>query len=292
MKLLAATLYRLKTFRLVFVLLLTCLSLTSCGSGARAAAPALAPTPTPEPEIRVSGSGSTMPLVEELARVYSAREPKAQFRFEKGTNTGGAIRGLAEGTLDLAVANRPLSKTETTDQIEYRPFGRDPLAFAVQQSSPATSLTTSQVRDIYSGKITDWNQLGGPAAPILVLDRDEDESSRKLGLIKLMEGNPVEARTIVLSKASEMIQAIDRTPGSLGYSQIGILRLQGRNLLVLGLDGVTPTAGSVARDTYPWFVTLALVHRRDAPAAVTRFVDYVLSAEGRQILERYDVSAP
>ncbi|MDP9457765.1 MAG: substrate-binding domain-containing protein [Actinomycetota bacterium] len=82
--------------------------------------------------VRVSGSGTALPLAEKLAEAYGRDHPEVKLRFDAGTNSGGAIEGVLEGTLELAVANRPLSEDEAGEPLDYLPFARDAVAFATR----------------------------------------------------------------------------------------------------------------------------------------------------------------
>lgn len=258
------------------------------GCAPRSAGTAPSPTPQAEPPLRISGSGTALPVVQKLGEAYRLACPGARFEFGAGTNTGGAIRGLLDGTLDLAVANRPLSDSEAGEGLEYLPFARDAVVFAARRVGPVRGLTTEQVRDVFGGSVTDWAQLGGPPGTIMVLDRDEDESARKLALLPLMAGRPVQARTIVLTTARDMVASLSSVRDSLGYTSLGLLRVQrAGGVEILALDGVMPGAESVMRGSYPWHLTFALVVRGDAPSAVRRFVDFVVGRGGREVLEEY-----
>ena len=238
--------------------------------------------------LRVSGSETALPVVQKLAQAYSQKHHQTQFQFQFGTNSDGAIQGLVKGTLDLAVANRPLSKTEAKESLHYHPFARDAVAFVAHRPSPVQELTSTQVRNIYGGKLTNWKQLGKKAAPIIVLDRSPEESARKLVLMPLMAGHPVKAQTIVLSKTKEMIQALESTPNSLGYCSIGLLQIMPtQRIQVLKLDGIMPSAAAVEEGKYPWYLTFGLVYHRNHPAALASFIDFVRGPEGRQVLEKY-----
>ena len=273
----------------ILLLVLLLLTVSACAGGTEG-------TDEPDSEVavvRVSGSGTALPLAEKLAEAYGRDHPEIELRFDAGTNSGGAIKGVLGGTLDLAVANRSLSEDEAGEPLDYRPFARDAVAFATRHEGEVEGLTTDQVRDVYGGELTDWKQLGGSAAPIVVLDRDEDESARKLVLLPLMDGRPVEARTVVLNKASEMLEAMESTPDSLGYSSLGLL--QDRKIpevRVLALDGVVPSPEAIVRKEYPWYLTFGLVHATDAPQAVRDFAGFASGPEGRKLVEKNGYAKP
>jgi phosphate transport system substrate-binding protein len=276
-----------------FAMLLAC-SLVGCTASPSSQSPQISTSPSVV-IIKVSGSGSSLPVVQKLAEAYTQKHPDTQLQFEPGTNSGGAIQGVVQGNLDLAAINRPLSKSEAKEALAYFPFARDAFVFVAHKPSPVKELSTAQVRDIYSGKLTNWQQLGGASAPILVLDRDPDESARKLGLIPFMQGREVKAQTIVLSKAKEVVKALESTPYSLGYSSRGLLKtMQAQEVEILHLNSNTSSRSAavripqrIATDSDAWHLTLGLVHRRQPSVSLQGFVNFALSPEGRQILEKY-----
>lgn len=238
--------------------------------------------------IRVSGSGAVLPAVQKLGEAYRAKAPGASLQYPGGTNSGGGIRGVVEGTLDVAAVNRPLSDAEAREAIVYVPFVRDAAAFAVHRSVSVKGLRTAQIRDIYSGKTTNWREVGGPDAPVIVLDRDEDDSLRKLAMLPLMAGAPIVPSATVLTSASDMLAAIDSTPGAIGYSSLGLLRLRApKQAEVLALDEVLPSGQGVASGTYAWALTFALVLRSDAPPTTRAFVEQAV-ASARGVLGPFD----
>src|ERR1051326_4062831 len=104
---------------------------------ARATDPSVGPSfePALEPALRISGSGAALPLVQKLADAYRREHPTAQFAIDAGTNSGGGIQGVLQGTLDLSVANRPLTEAEAATELDVHPFARDAVGFAVHKSS-------------------------------------------------------------------------------------------------------------------------------------------------------------
>ncbi len=124
------------------------------------------------------------------------------------------------------------------------------------------------------------------------MDRDADESARKLVFIPFMQGQPVQAKTIVLDKAKEMLEALENTPNALGYSTIGLLNsAQSQEIQILKLDGVMPSASALTQGNYPWHLTLGVIHRQDAPPAIQEFVKFVKGAEGQQLLQESGYAA-
>jgi phosphate transport system substrate-binding protein len=264
-------------------------------SGCQPAMPpsASAPDLAAEPAVRVSGSGAALPLVQKLAAAYSRQHPADRFAFDAGTNSGGGIRGVVQGTLDIGVVNRPLSEAEASDGLNVQPFAKDAVVFAAQTASSVRGLSTADVQDVYGGVRTDWEQLGGARGLILILDRDPDEPQRSQFLLPLLDGRPVQARTIMLTSVPDMLQTLEGTPNSLGYTTLTALRIrQAKQVRVLALDGVVPGREALLAGTYPWYLTYSLVTRPEAPPAVERFLAFVRSPEGQTALAEYDAAAP
>jgi len=233
-----------------------------------------------------------MPLVRKLAKEYTRAHPDVRFDFKQGTNSGAAISGLKDGTLDLAVVNRKLKPAEVGG-VSYVPIARDAVAFAVGPWAQVDSISTAQVRRIYGGKVADWRQLGAQARPLVVLDRDADESARKLFLLPVLAGQAIGARTAELTKASEMADALAGTPGAFGYTAVGYLSATGvRGVRPLALDGTAPTAENLTAGRYPWALTLALVHRSKDPKALRDFVAFASGSSAAATLKAYGYAPP
>jgi len=265
---------------------LVALSLVAGGcSVASSAAP-----PEPAVVLRVSGSGSATPIVEQLAAVFTASHPEVSFEFGSGTNTGGGVTGVTEGTLDLAVANRPLKPEEAALGVGYHPFAIDAIVFAVRLPNQVLSVTTDQVRSLYGGEITDWSRFGGDPLPVFLLGRDPDESAVNLFFEPTMDGQSTAPAMTVLERSSEMLSALDSTPGSIGFTSLGLLRLSGYDSIApLTLDGVEPGPATITDGTYRWVTSFALVTPPGgASDAAAEFLGFVLSAGARSTLEKYE----
>lgn len=265
------------------------LIVAGCAGGGPFEGPSTTPAPSvPGETIVVSGSGAATPLVARLAEAFQATDPGIGFRFETGTNSGGAIAGVVSTALDLAVVNRPLTKDEVAQAVEYHPFAVDAVAFVANRAAPPTSLSRADIAAVYGGRITDWAGLGGSAGSIIVLDRDEDESTRKQILMPLMDGEAVIDRTVVLTSAQGMIDGLSNTPDAFGYTSQALLRvIEPTGPAVVGVDGVHPTLDALADGRYDLTLTFAFVVAADASVGERAFIGWVTSPAGTEVLGRY-----
>lgn len=245
--------------------------------------------PSPVVTLRISGSGSASPILQVLAEDYAISHPGVTFEFGSGTNTGGGVQGVADGTLDLGVANRALTPEETELGVGFHTFAVDATVFAVRLPNTVVSLTSDQARALYSGEVTDWVELGGEPANVFLLGRDPDESATRQFFNPIMTGRRVSPLMTVLDRSSEMLDALEGTRGSIGFTSLGLLRIGGSDLIApVALDGVEASAASIDDGTYPWVTTLAIVTPpQGLSRTVADFIKYVVSVEGRSTLARY-----
>jgi phosphate transport system substrate-binding protein len=269
----------------VLGVLLLCLGAASIASGCDSARPAATTPVAPVTRLRVSGSGTALPLLRILA---SAQPNKSvQLVFLPGLHSGGGITGVNEGSLDLGAVSRPLTDKEKTG-LELTWLSDDGLILAVNPSVGqlgVKGLTTQQVRDIYSGKITDWSQVGAKSKmPIVVLDRHEDESAKIILRQYVLGKGKTTPKSLPLYYESDMVDAVQSTPGAIGYFSLGYAISQNVKAERLKLDGIEPTLANVMNGTYKVVRPLGVVVRRSAPATVTHFVEWATSDEARKIM--------
>jgi len=275
----------------VFGLLLLAWPVMAACSGAAPPA-SQRPTPSPEPPLRIAGTRKALPALQKVAEAYRRSQPAASFQFDLDIESLPAIREVAASTLDLALSSRRLSGAETPPLVVQRTFVRDAIVFAANASAAVPGVSSAHIRAIYGGRVTNWEQLGGAAGPIIVLDREASDSSHQQVLLKVLDGTSIGARTAVYYSSEEMLDALETTPGALGYSALGLLRQrQPRSVQVLALDGVTPNAETLTSGVYPWLMPFYLVHRADPSPALDRFLGYLWGPDGRRVLEEYGYGA-
>lgn len=236
--------------------------------------------------LRVSGSGTALPLL----RILAAAQPdtSTQLVFLPGLHSGGGIKGVTEGSLDIGAVSRPLTSKEEAG-LKLTWLSDDGLIIATNQSVGQlgiTGLTTQQVKDIYSGKITDWSQVGAKSKmPVTVLDRHEDESA-KIILRQYVLGPKLKitAKALLLYYVSDMVDALQSTPGAVGYFSLGYAISQNIKADRLKLDGIEPTLANVMSGSYKVVRPLGVVIKDPAPPAVTGFVNWAAGDEARKIM--------
>lgn len=246
--------------------------------------------------LRVSGSGTALPLLRILTREYA--DKTVSFVYLPGLHSGGGIKGVAQGDLEIGAVSRDLDATETGLGLQFTLLSNDGLAIAVNKSVGIEGLTTAQVRDIYAGKITNWKQVGGPDLGVNVLDRNEDESAkiilRKFVLGPLGEPGAVKVTptAIKLYYEPDMVEALTSTPGAIGYFSLGYGLSENIPVNLLKLDGVSPTVENVENGSYKAIRPLGVVLAKHADPKADAFVKWAAGPEAAAIMKEHGYAPP
>jgi len=233
--------------------------------------------------LHVAGSGSCVPLARMLAGAAMGELPLGT-EVHASIGSGGGIRALRDGAIDLAIVSRPLSDAERDEGLVYTPFARIPVVVAAGLDVADRSVSTQQLVALFDGRDATWSD----GANVVVLLREDGDSSHRV----------VEAEVPAFGAATEhgrergfrvlyhdgaMQVALANTPGAVGLHGNGVdASLAG--FRALAVEGVEPTGSNVESGRYPFIKELAFV-TRGAPAGDAKaFVDFALSARGRALL--------
>ena len=239
-------------------------------------------------------------LAPQLVAEYKKAHPAAAFDLEaKGTAYGlGALMG---GYCDIAGASRLPTKEELEvaqyRNVEFNDYviGAYAVAVVVNAANTVTNLTREQVRDIFTGTIQNWKDVGGPDAPVHLYIRDP-MSGTYMGFKELaMENKPytLDSTMFTLSTNYESIaQAVARDTNGIGYTGVNLARDAGTKIVSIG--GVQPDVASVNQGAYPYTRALHLFTSKGKETpATTDFIQFVLSSGGQAVVARLgDVPHP
>jgi phosphate transport system substrate-binding protein len=243
----------------------------------------------PSGKIIVRGSNTVgEELAPRLIAAYKKEHPAAAFDLEtKGTSYGlGALMG---GFCDIAGASREPNKNEQEvakfRNVELNDYviGHYSVAVVVNAANPIASLTKEQVRDLFTGVITNWSAVGGADLPVHLLARDPS-SGTYLGFKELaMDNNPYGLEENLFTNYSGLVEAVSRDVASVGYSSLDLTSQPGVKAVAIG--GIKADAASVNSGIYPYARKLHLftAKGRETPGA-TDFIRFVLSPAGQKTL--------
>lgn len=237
-------------------------------------------------EIKITGAATPYPALQILADAYKAKVENLQMVFLPANQTQGGIVGVQEGLVDLGTVTRSLKPEEENGQLEYREIAKDALLVATHPSVEGVeNLTTEQLKAIYSGQVTNWQEVGGPDTEIVLLDRPEDESAKKLlrqhYLGEDLQNSP---DAVILRDESDLIATVQSTPNSIGAFSLAYAISHNLPVNRLKLNGVEPTPENVRSGQYPMVRTLGIVYKPHPSESISGFLDFASSSEGSQML--------
>lgn len=237
-------------------------------------------------QVRVSGSGTALPVVRILSEAFAAENPDVEFVYLPGLHSGGGVRGVANGDLEIGAVSRELSQGEQDLNLDPHPFSDDGLAVVVHPGVGVEELTTEQVQAIYRGEYDSWQELGGADIPLVVLDRNEDESA-KITLREHVLGADLEIapRAVSMFYESDMVEAVQNTPGAIGYFSLGYGLSNGVDVTYLRLDGVEPTVQAINDGAYRVLRPLGVVVSPSPDDHVSAFLEWAASDEAVELIE-------
>ncbi|MCL2055858.1 MAG: phosphate ABC transporter substrate-binding protein [Oscillospiraceae bacterium] len=250
--------------KFIAILLLAVL-LCSCGPGTRSA-------------VVVAGSTSVQPYAEVLAEEYAKRYPGRDVDIQGGGSSAG-IRAAQSGTADIGMSSRGLSGDEL--QMWSAEIARDGLAMIVHPNNALDSLTPEEVRAVYTGRVTNWGELGGPEGRIHVITREEGSGTRGAFEDMLMEGQMITLKAIVQNTNGSVRQLVSNDASSIGFISLGLVD---DTVKALQLDGVEATGENVTNGSYMLFRPFIFVSEGEPDGSVMQFIEFTMSPEGQAIL--------
>jgi phosphate transport system substrate-binding protein len=229
-------------------------------------------------------------LAPALIAAYRKEHPGATFDLEfKGTSYGSGA--LMVGRCDIAAASRELSRNELElakeRSIEFNDYtlGYYSVAVVINGRNPVQDLSPDQVRDIFTGVLQNWNEVGGPDAPIQLYVRDP-VSGTHLGFQELaMDRKPYALGIKTCMNNAEIVQSVARDPNGIGYTGIDLPKNAGAR--AVSIAGVAPTADAINKGEYPYSRVLRFYtdKSREKPA-VREFIRFAQSTRGQAILDQ------
>ncbi|UKO98612.1 substrate-binding domain-containing protein [Nostoc sp. UHCC 0870] len=237
--------------------------------------------------IKIGGSSSTKFVLELLAKAYQAKDQTIKIEFISNSQSEGAIASLKNDIIDIAGSSHKLNPKEDNGQIQYREIAQDLLVVATHSSVKGVSnLSTQQLKAIYRGEITNWQKLGGSNGKIILLDRPEDESAKKLLRKYYLGEEKTTSKAVILNKEGELIATLQSTPNSIGAFSLAYSLVNKLPVNYLSLNGVAPKAEKLTTSQYKMVRHIGIVWDKTPSKYTQDFIDFIFSQEGNKILEK------
>jgi len=249
----------------LFSVVLVVLLLSACGGTGQPAA-----TDMPELSGRVSVAGST-------------KHPKVQIDIQGGGSSVG-VKSAGEGTADIGTVSREVKAEEMQQfpDLKVHTIALDGIAIVVNRNVSVAGLTKDQVRGIFAGQITNWKEVGGADAPILVVSREEGSGTRT-AFEELVMGKdtPIAATALLQPSNGAVRTTVTTTPDSVGYLSFGYLD---SSVTALTIEGVEPTTENVLNKNYPISRPLNMLTKGEPAGVVKAWLDWILGPDGQRVV--------
>jgi phosphate transport system substrate-binding protein len=250
-----------------------------------------------ESSIEIKGSDTMVNLGQAWAEAYMRRHPDASISV-MGGGSGVGIAALINGDVDIAQASREMKPEElqAAEEKGMNPqefkVALDGVSIIVNPSNKLEKLTIPQLSDIYTGKITNWKQLGGPDKKIVVLSRDKSSGTHVFFLEHVVQWADKKAQfgssVLMLTSSQAIADEVAQNPSAIGYIGMGYVDSKRHKPIAVAKDEnseyIEPTEENVLSGKYPIARPLYFYTPREPSGVVKDYIDFVLSDEGQKIV--------
>jgi phosphate transport system substrate-binding protein len=245
----------------------------------------------PKERVTIKGSDTMVILVQRWTEAYP---DKTATEFQvTGGGSGTGIAALINGTTDICASSRPIKKDEVV-QLQKK-FGykgleirvaMDGLAIYVHKSNPVKQLSMAQVKDIFTGKITNWKQVGGNDKPILLYSRENNSGTYEFFKDFVLNKQDFAANAQHMAGTAALINAVSKDGNSIGFG--GAAYAMNVKALPIAKDpsakAVIPTAATIHDGSYPISRFLYFYLNQKPAGSVKKFIDWVISSTGQKVV--------
>lgn len=242
---------------------------------------------------RIKGSDTVLPVSQETAEIFMKRYPEQRVTVTGG-GTGVGISALMDNTTDIAMASRPIKFSErmklkaARQEVEEVIIAYDALAVVVNPTNPVSRLTRRQLEGIFRGKITNWEQVGGPDMKIIVYSRETSSGTYEFFKESALKNKNYMSGSLSMPATGAVIQSVSQTKGAIGYVGLAYLSNRVKPLAISYDEGkhyVLPTLENGKRKLYPVVRPLYYYYNVANKEKVMPFINYILSEQGQNIIK-------
>ncbi len=279
-----------KTIGIVLALVLALALFTACGSASAPAAtkaPAAGTAAATEAPAELSGTvatdGSTSmeKVIGALGEAFMEANPKVTFTYNP-TGSGSGITAVSEGRCDIGLSSRALKDEEKSGGLEETVLALDGIAVIVNPANPVADLDLDTIAKIYTGEITNWKDVGGNDAEIVLIGREAGSGTRD-GFESITGTKDSCLYRQELTSTGDVITTVANNPDAIGYASLASLK---DSVKALTVGGIAPSEETVKDGSYVVQRPFVLVTKTgtELSAAAQAFFDYALSADAASII--------
>jgi len=240
-----------------------------------------------ETEIKIDGSTTVLPYMQKMVELYMKENPGVKMTVSGG-GSGNGIKAILDGTTDLAMSSRKMEEKEF-EQAKEKGAPAMPIAIAIDAiipiinpANPVNNLTIEQLRNIYTGKITSWKDVGGEDKQIVVISRDTSSGTYEAWQELIMNKERVFPGALLQASSGAVKEVISKNKYAIAYDGYGYVDKSVKGVSVNGIAGNPDTASN---GTYPVSRNLFVITRGEPKGELAKFVAFIMDpAKGQKIV--------
>ena len=233
--------------------------------------------------VATDGSTSMEKVIGALSESFMANNADATVTYNP-TGSGSGITAVQEGTCDIGLSSRALKDEEKSAGLKETVLAYDGIAIIVHPDNPVGDLSVEQIAKLYTGEITNWKDVGGNDAEVVLIGREAASGTRD-GFESITGTKDKCQYRQELTSTGDVITAVSQNPDAIGYASLASIK---DSVKALNVDGVTPSEATVKDGSYKVqrpFVLVTMEGKELSPAAQA-FFDYAVSSDAASIIAK------
>jgi len=228
----------------------------------------------------VAGSTTVAPVAQALADAFMAAHSGYTVEVQS-MGTGAGMTAAIEGVADIGLASRNLNADELVT-LDYQTFAIDGIVVITHESNPVSNLTYEQIRNIFLGNITNWSEVGGNNASIIVISRESGSGAR--GSFEYLANVVDDVMYDLIGQGSNgVLTSVEANANAIGYVTYGLVA--GRRVSAVSVDGTPFSGAAAANGSYPFAIGFHMAFQQSGVNAATQtFLDWAMSSAGQAVV--------
>ncbi len=231
--------------------------------------------------VSLDGSTSMEKVIGSLGESFTNSNPGTSYTYNP-TGSGSGIKAVSEGTCDIGLSSRNLKDDEKASGLTGTVLALDGIAVIVNPNNPVSDLSVEQIASIYEGEITNWKDVGGNDAEIVLIGREAGSGTRD-GFESITGTNDACKYRQELTSTGDVITTVSQNPDAIGYASLASLK---DNVKALTVGGIAPTEDTVKDGSYVIQRPFVLVTKDGVELSETakKFFDYATSSQAAEVI--------
>lgn len=235
-------------------------------------------------QIKVKGSTTILSVAQATAEEFMAENSYITLSIQGG-GSGVGIAALIDGSCDIVISSRKIKHEEVKKaaakgvKVNEIPIAIDGIAVIINPKNKVKELTKQQIKDIYTGKVNDWSDVGGEKGKIIVVNRDSASGTFEAFNTLALNMEKVRQNALQCASNQAVVMTVSMTPGGIGYIGHGYLSSKVKDI---GVNGLSPTRDNILTGKYPLSRMLYMYTNGKPHGGTKKYIDFVLGPQGKK----------